>query len=81
MLHQLYLSAKLNTVARLDAQANKKPKVSKVGATQYYHFLFCIGKRESCPIHNYTQIKVDSNAKGYRNGTENSIMNPDTPVI
>jgi hypothetical protein len=45
MLHQLYLSAKLNTVARLDAQANKKPKVSKVGATQYYHFLFCIGKR------------------------------------
>ena len=23
----------------------KKPKVSKVGATQYYHFLFCIGKR------------------------------------
>ena len=45
MLHQLYLSAKLNTVARLDAQANKKLKVSKVGATQYYHFLFCIGKR------------------------------------
>ena len=45
MLHQLYLSAKLNTVAHLDAQANKKPKVSKVGATQYYHFLFCIGKR------------------------------------
>ena len=35
MLHQLYLSAKSNTVARLDAQANKKPKVSKVGATQY----------------------------------------------
>ncbi len=24
MLHQLYLSAKLNTVARLDAQTNKK---------------------------------------------------------
>ena len=23
----------------------KKLKVSKVGATQYYHFLFCIGKR------------------------------------
>ncbi len=45
MLHQLHLSTKLNTVARLDAQANKKPKVSKVGATQYYHFLFCIGKR------------------------------------
>ena len=45
MLHQLHLSTKLNTVAHLDAQANKKPKVSKVGATQYYHFLFCIGKR------------------------------------
>jgi len=45
MLHQLHLSAKLNTVARLDAQANKKLKVSKVGATQYYHLLNCIGKR------------------------------------
>ena len=45
MLHQYYLSAKLNTVARLDAQANEKPKVSNIGATQYYHFLFCIGKR------------------------------------
>jgi hypothetical protein len=38
MLHQYYLSAKLNTVARLDAQANEKPKVSNIGATQYYHF-------------------------------------------
>jgi len=26
MSHQLHLSAKLNTVARLDAQANEKPK-------------------------------------------------------
>jgi len=38
MLHQLHLSTKLNTVAHLDAQANKKSKVSEVGATQYYHF-------------------------------------------
>ena len=45
MLHQYYLSAKLNTVARLDAQANEQPKVFNIGAFQYYHFLFCIGKR------------------------------------
>jgi hypothetical protein len=45
MLHQLHLSTKLNTVARLDAQANKKSKVSEVGAYQYYHFLICICKR------------------------------------
>ena len=33
MLHQYYLSAKLNTVAHLDAQANEKPKVPNIGAT------------------------------------------------
>jgi|GEM_PF-1885693 len=47
MLHQLYLSAKLNTVARLDAQANKKAEsVLKLVQPNITIFYFALANEE-----------------------------------
>ena len=47
MLHQLYLSAKLNTVARLDAQTNKKAEsVLKLVQTNITIFYFVLANEE-----------------------------------
>ena len=47
MLHQLYLSAKLNTVARLDAQTNKKAEsVLKLVQPNITIFYFVLANEE-----------------------------------
>ena len=47
MLHQLYLSAKLNTVARLDAQTNKKAEsVLKLVQPNITIFYFALANDE-----------------------------------
>ena len=47
MLHQLYLSAKLNTVARLDAQTNKKAEsVLKLVQPNITIFYFALANEE-----------------------------------